>query len=57
MRLRHHLFFDGAVMAQTVLRRHQSVPKEKGDGVWVRHHPFPDGAPMARWRTFRCRKP
>jgi hypothetical protein len=46
--LRHHPNFDGAGMAQPGLRRHQSVPKEKDDGILVCHHFFQDGAPMAQ---------
>jgi hypothetical protein len=51
MSLRHHLIFDGAVMAQIGLRRHQSVPKKKRWRRCFRHLVFSDGAPMAQWRT------
>jgi hypothetical protein len=52
--VRHRLHFDGAVMAQHTLRRHQSVPKEKVMAQGVRHLLFPDGAPMAQWHTVRA---
>jgi hypothetical protein len=39
--------FDGAMMAQTVLRYHHGAPKEKDGAIGLRHLLFPDGAPMA----------
>jgi hypothetical protein len=52
--LRHHLIFDGTSMAQTSLRRHQSVPKKKRWRRWPRRHSFSDGgtdgAMAAEWR-------
>jgi hypothetical protein len=57
MTLRHHLIFDGAVMAQTALRHHQSVPKEKRDGGRTAPSLFPNGAPMAQWRKEQSPSP
>jgi hypothetical protein len=50
MSLRHRLLFDGASMAQTALRRHGLVPKEKVMAQELRHLPIPNGTPMAQWR-------
>ena len=50
--MRHHTNFDGAVMAQIVLRHHYGAPKEKDGAFALRHHLFPDGAPMAQQRAW-----
>lgn len=51
MSLRHHLIFDGAVMAQDSLRRHQPMPNGKVMAAGPLHHLSGDGASMAQWRT------
>jgi hypothetical protein len=48
MSVRHNLIFDGALMAQEILRHHHWRPREKPNGASALHWVFFNGALMAQ---------
>jgi hypothetical protein len=45
-------FFNGAPMAQTIVRRCYWCPKEKQWRIGLAPLSFSNGAPMAQWRNW-----